>query len=77
MTMAKLEEIQVIAHKHSIGRFTVKAATRKEVGKAIEETLRSSADIVWSDSDTGISVTCIRGDEICNPRRRFLVPEEE
>ena len=75
--MAKDEDIDVIARKSSMAKFTVKGGTRLEIAKAIEEKLRSS-DIVWEDDSYGINVVCVSQDKqnVWRPRKRFNVLDD-
>ena len=74
--MSKDEDIDVIAHKSTIAKFTVKGGTRPAIEKAIEEKLRSK-DIVWDGGPDGINVVCISQDKqnVWRPRKRFNEPK--
>jgi hypothetical protein len=74
--MAKDEEIDVIARKISLAKFTVPAGTRPEIENTIEEKLRSK-DIVWDSGSDGINVVCISQDKqnVWRPRKRFNEPK--
>jgi hypothetical protein len=75
--MSKDEDIDVIAHKSTMAKFTVKGGTRPAIEKAIEEKLRSS-DMVWEDDSYGINVVCVSQDKqnVWRPRKRFKVPDD-
>jgi hypothetical protein len=68
-------EVEVIARKCLIAKFTVPYnAKRSEIEKAIEEKLRSGT-VVWEEDDYGVNVACVHTDSIWRPRKRFLVPD--
>jgi hypothetical protein len=73
--MAK--DTDVIARNGTISRFTVKGGSRKEIEEAIAEKLRpDNKEIVWENDDSGVTVVCVRGDDVWKPRRRFLVRDD-
>jgi hypothetical protein len=65
------KEVNVIARNGTISRFTVKDGSRKEIEEAIAEKLKDK-ELVWDDDDGGITVVCVRGDDLWRPRRRFF-----
>jgi hypothetical protein len=67
-----MPDIKVLAHKNCTATFAVPSGTRKEIEKAIEETLRSDKELVWQDDLKGIKVDCIGIDETWKPQRRFF-----
>jgi hypothetical protein len=76
MNAPRSSEVEVIAHKRLIAKFTVPYnAKRSEIEKEIEEKLRSGT-VVWEDDDYGVNVGCIHKDNMWRPRKRFLVPDE-
>ena len=68
-------EVEVIARNGTIARFTVKDGSRKEIEDAIAEKLKNK-EVVWEDDEGGISVICVRGNDIWKPRRRFFLTED-
>jgi hypothetical protein len=70
--------VDVLLFKGSTAKLTVPNGTRPEIEKAIADKLRSDKALVWTDSDSGINVTCLRGDDPpWKPRRRFFVNKDE
>jgi hypothetical protein len=73
----EMKTVQIIAHKATIARFTVDNGSRKEIEEEIAAKFLSG-EIDWKDNeDSGINVTCVKGNEIWRPRRRFFLSKED
>jgi hypothetical protein len=67
-----MSEAEVFAYRGSITKFSINVGTRPEMERAIEDRLRSGAELPWKDSPEGVKVTVIvtlTGP--WRPRRRF------
>ena len=67
-----MSTVEVIARNGTISRFAVKDGSRKAIEDAIAEKLKDK-ELVWKDDEGGISVVCVRGNDIWKPRRRFFL----